>query len=135
MLNDLATVSKVLVKVVLNTRIMAQITSKVLSVVPKTTDNGFDYMLLVMDNKDVVTLWPSELEQYLDQQQSLAMQQSGFHGFAPLLKAADVAYEKKSVGRGEKKEEEYIIKSIVIHDELQLISRLADAYIQRMLTI
>lgn len=114
---------------------MAQITSKVLSVVPKSTDNGFDYMLLVMDNKDVVTLWPSELEQHLDQQQSLAMQQSGFHGFAPLLKTADVVYEKKSVGRGEKKEEEYIIKSIEIQDALGLIPRLADAYIQRMLAI
>lgn len=114
---------------------MAQITAKVLSVVPKTTDNGYDYILMVMNNQDVVTIWPSELEQYLDQQQSLAMMQVGFHGFAPLLKTADVVYEKKSVGRGEKKEEEYIIKSIEIQDTLKLIPRLADAYIQRMLAI
>lgn len=130
-MNDLATVSKVLVKVVLNTRIMAQITSKVLSVVPKTTDNGFDYMLLVMDNKDVITLWPSELEQHLDQQQSLAMQQSSFHGFAPLLKAADVEYNMKQ----EDAQIEYTISKIVINDKLGLIPRLADAYIQRMLAI
>lgn len=135
MLNDLATLSKVSVKVVLNTRIMAQITAKVLSVVPKTTDNGFDYMLMVMDNKDVVTIWPSELEQHLDQQQSLAMMQVGFHGFSSLLKAANVIYEKKSVGKGEKKEEEYVLKSIEISDTLKLIPRLADAYIQRMLAI
>lgn len=127
--------SRVSVKVVLNTRIMAQITAKVLSVVPKTTDNGFDYMLMVMNNQDIVTIWPSELEQHLDQQQSLAMMQVGFHGFASLLKGADVAYEKKVVGRGEKKEEEYILKSIEISDTLKLIPRLADAYIQRMLAI
>ena len=130
-MNDLATVSKVSVKVVLNTRIMAQITSKVLSVVPKTTDNGFDYMLLVMENKDVVTLWPSELEQYLDQQQSLAMQQSSFHGFAPLLKASDVEYNKTQEGD----QTEYVISKLIINDKLGLIPRLADAYIQRMLAI
>lgn len=110
---------------------MAQITAKVLSVVPKTTDNGFDYMLLVMENKDVVTLWPSELEQHLDQQQSLAMQQSGFHGFAPLLKASDVEYNKTQEGD----QTEYVISKLVINDKLGLIPRLADAYIQRMLAI
>lgn len=130
-MNDLATVSKVSVKVVLNTRIMAQITAKVLSVVPKTTDNGFDYMLLVMDNKDVITLWPSELEQHLDQQQSLAMQQSGFHGFAALLKAADVEYNMEQKDA----QIEYTVSKIVINDKLELIPRLADAYIQRMLAI
>lgn len=130
-MNDLATVSEVSVKVVLNTRTMAQITSKVLSVVPKTTDNGFDYMLLVMENKDVITLWPSELEQHLDQQQSLAMQQSGFHGFAPLLKAANLEYDKEQEGD----QVEYIVSKLVINDKLGLIPRLADAYIQRMLAI
>ena len=130
-MNDLATLSEVLVKVVLNTRIMAQITAKVLSVVLKTTDNGFDYMLIVMDNNDVVTIWPSELEQHLDQQQSLAMMQVGFHGFAPILKAASVEYDKVS----DKDQVEYTVSKIAINDKLGLIPRLADAYIQRMLAI
>lgn len=131
MLNDLATLSEVSVKVVLNTRIMAQITAKVLSVVPKTTDNGFDYMLMVMDNEDVVTIWPSELEQHLDQQQSLAMMQVGFHGFAPLLKAASVDYDKSQ----DDDAVSYVVDKLVINDKLGLIPRLADAYIQRMLAI
>lgn len=130
-MNDLATLSAVLVKVVLNTRIMAQITAKVLSVVPKTTDNGFDYMLMVMDNNDVVTIWPSELEQHLDQQQSLAMMQVGFHGFAPILKAASVEYEKTQDGDAVA----YVVSKLVLNDKLGLIPRLADAYIQRMLAI
>ena len=131
MLNDLATLSAVSVKVVLNTRIMAQITAKVLSVVPKTTDNGFDYMLMVMDNQDVVTIWPSELEQHLDQQQSLAMMQVGFHGFAPMLKAADVVYDKSQDGDAIS----YVVSKLTVNDKLGLIPRLADAYIQRMLAI
>ena len=130
-MKDLATLSEVSVKVVLNTRIMAQITAKVLSVVPKTTDNGFDYMLMVMDNQDVVTIWPSELEQYLDQQQSLAMMQVGFHGFAPMLKAADVVYDKSQDGDAVS----YVVSKLTVNDKLGLIPRLADAYIQRMLAI
>lgn len=110
---------------------MAQITAKVLSVVPKTTDNGFDYMLMVMDNEDVVTIWPSELEQHIDQQQSLAMMQVGFHGFAPILKAASVEYEKTQDGDVVA----YVVSKLVINDKLGLIPRLADAYIQRMLAI
>lgn len=110
---------------------MAQITAKVLSVVPKTTDNGFDYMLMVMDNKDVVTIWPSELEQHLDQQQSLALMQVGFHGFAPILKAADVEYTKTKDGDAV----EYVVNKLTVNDKLGLIPRLADAYIQRMLAI
>ena len=130
-MKDLATLSEVSVKVVLNTRIMAQITAKVLSVVPKTTDNGFDYMLMVMDNNDVLTIWPSELEQYLDQQQSLAMMQVGFHGFAPMLKAADVVYDKSQDGDAVS----YVVSKLTVNDKLGLIPRLADAYIQRMLAI
>ena len=110
---------------------MAQITAKVLSVVPKTTDNGFDYMLMVMDNQDVVTIWPSELEQHLDQQQSLAMMQVGFHGFAPMLKAADVVYDKSQDGDAVS----YVVSKLTVNDKLGLIPRLADAYIQRMLAI
>ena len=130
-MNDLATLSEVSVKVVLNTRIMAQINAKVLSVVPKTTDNGFDYMLMVIDNKDVVTIWPSELEQHLDQQQSLAMMQVGFHGFAPMLKSADIVYDKSQDGD----EVSYVVSKLTVNDKLGLIPRLADAYIQRMLAI
>ena len=110
---------------------MAQITGKVLSVVPKTTDNGFDYMLMVMDNNDVVTIWPSELDKHLDQKQTLAMLQTSFHGFAPILKAASVEYDKVS----DKDQVEYTVSKIVIDDQLGLVQIFADAYIQRMSAI
>lgn len=110
-------------------------TKKVMSASVKLTENKFEYILLVLDGETTAAaIWPNELDQMLQQDESICMNMLGLEKFCLVLKGAEVEVEKTTEGEGDNVSTVINIKKVMIDDKLGIVAKSVEAFMQQMLS-